>query len=127
MVQTISKLYSSSSPTFANISTLADTLEWTPIVAQKASEFFDSQGIDRRWTREMLEAATRVNYGQNIDSIHALEGLVSLAASGAASTKGGNYQVFERFLQHSNASVHLNTTVRAHHAAVYHVFETSCR
>ena len=48
---------------------------------------------------------------QNVDKIHALEGLCSLAASGAASVKGGNFQIFEHFLAASQASLHLNTTV----------------
>lgn len=60
-----------------------------------------------------MEAATRVNYAQNVNSIHALEGLCSLAAAGASSVKGGNYQIFEQFLERSGASVHLNTTTTA--------------
>jgi hypothetical protein len=49
---------------------------------------------------------------QNLDEIHALEGVCSLAATGATAVKGGNWQIFQRFLQESRAKVHLNTTVR---------------
>lgn len=49
---------------FHNISALASKLEWTDLVGQSTMEYLDSQGIDQRWTREMVEAATRVNYGQ---------------------------------------------------------------
>jgi len=73
----------------------------------------DSIGMDKRWTRELVEAATRVNYAQNVDEIHALSGLVSMAATGASSVKGGNYQVFEQFVDRSRAKLHLNTTVTA--------------
>lgn len=51
------------------------------------------------------------HYKQNIDQIHALEGMVSQAANGASGVQRGNYQIFEQFLAHSNAKVHLNTTV----------------
>ena len=52
---------------------------------------------------------------QDVDKIHALEGMVSLAASGAASVKGGNWQIFENFVAQSGARVFLNTTVSAPH------------
>ena len=59
----------------------------------------------------MVESATRVNYGQDADKIHALEGMCSLATDGASSVKGGNYQLFEEFVKRSNATVHFNTAV----------------
>lgn len=96
---------------FQNLTELVTDLEWKKVVSQTTSEFFDLQGIDRRWTREMVEGATRVNYGQDVDQIHALEGLCSLATTGASSVKGGNYQLFEQFVKRSNATLHLNTTV----------------
>ena len=46
-----------------------------------------------------------------MDKIHALEGMVSLAANGASTVKGGNWQIFEHFLAESKASLYLNTTV----------------
>ena len=52
-----------SSP-WSNVTALAYQLEWTDIINQSTMDYFDSQGIDARWTREMIEAATRVNYGQ---------------------------------------------------------------
>ncbi|CCM01254.1 uncharacterized protein FIBRA_03303 [Fibroporia radiculosa] len=111
MTEQIGLLYSERAPRFDNITALAETLHWLPYVARTAAEYFDTEGIDRRWTREMVDAATRVNYGQNVDAIHALEGMCSLAATGASSVKGGNFQIFEEFLKRSNASVYLNTAV----------------
>ncbi|KAI0828535.1 Prenylcysteine lyase-domain-containing protein [Trametes gibbosa] len=112
-VSIFQELYSSRSPRWSNITSVVSDLGWSDVIAQTTSEYFDLQGIDRRWTRELVEAATRVNYGQNVDRIHALEGLCSLAASGASSVKGGNFQLFEHFIAKSNASVYLNTTVKA--------------
>jgi len=81
------------------------------MIAQSTSEYLDTHGIAPKFTREMVEAATRVNYGQDSDQIHALEGACSLATTGATSIKGGNWQIFEQFLKRSQANVFLNTTV----------------
>ncbi|KAH8079076.1 FAD/NAD(P)-binding domain-containing protein [Cristinia sonorae] len=94
-----------------NVSEVSDRLGWPHFVSQSVSEYLDLQGIDRRWTRELVEAATRVNYGQDVDRIHALGGFVSLAATGASSVEGGNFQIFEQFVKHSKANVYFNTTV----------------
>ncbi|KAK7689579.1 hypothetical protein QCA50_007371 [Cerrena zonata] len=112
MINKFLSLYSweYSSP-FHNMTEVINDMEWTPYVSQTTSEFFDLQGVYKLWTREMIEGATRVNYGQDVDKIHALEGLCSLAANGASSVKGGNYQLFEEFVKRSNATVRLNTTV----------------
>jgi prenylcysteine oxidase / farnesylcysteine lyase len=66
MIKDIMNLYSpaAGSKPFTNITSLASELGWTDIAAQSTMDYFDSQGLDQRWTREMIEAATRVNYGQ---------------------------------------------------------------
>lgn len=48
---------------------------------------------------------------QNVDELHAVEGGVSLAATGARSIEGGNFQIFEQFLNRSGANIHLSTQV----------------
>lgn len=111
MVAQFLTLYTPRAPRFSNITTLASSLGWTPVIASTAAEYFDTQGVSRLFSRELIDAATRVNYGQDVDALHALEGLCSLAAEHAASVRGGNFQVFAQFLARSNASVHLNTEV----------------
>ena len=49
---------------WANITSLASAFGWSDIVGQTTADYFDSQGINKKWTMEMVEAATRVNYGQ---------------------------------------------------------------
>ncbi|KAI5123737.1 hypothetical protein M0805_000330 [Coniferiporia weirii] len=111
MVSKFVELYSPSSPSWSNITELVSELGWEELVAQTAAEHFDLQGVSLRFSREVIEAATRVNYGQNIDKIHAVEGAISIAASGAASVKGGNFQIFENFLTRSGATLRFNTSV----------------
>ena len=111
MVTQFLTLYSPNTPRFSNITTLASDLGWTPVIASTAAGYFDTQGVSRLFSRELIDAATRVNYGQDVDALHALEGMCSLAAENAASVRGGNFQVFAQFLARSNATVHLNTPV----------------
>jgi len=58
-----------------------------------------------------VEAATRVNYAQNVDEIHALEGACAMAGTGASGIAGGNFQIFEKFLNLSGANIYLSTPV----------------
>lgn len=117
---------------FTDITALASAIEWTDLVGNTTMEYFNTVlGGDGRFTREMIEGATRVNYGQvslvavhlmweaynvfvqNADRIHGFGGAASLAAEGASTLKGGNWQMFEQFIKRSGATVHLNTTVKS--------------
>lgn len=70
-----------------------------------------SQGVGENYAYEIVESASRVNYGQNLDYIHALMGTVSMATGGAKGIKEGNYRIFENFIQTSHAKLNLKTTV----------------
>ncbi|CAD6965948.1 unnamed protein product, partial [Tilletia laevis] len=67
--------------------------------------WFYSKGVGKLFVEEIIEAATRVNYGQDTNLMHALGAGVSLAASGARSIVGGNWQVFDSFAKHSGATI----------------------
>lgn len=111
LVETIKELYTPSIRTWTSIRNLADATKWLPITSQTAAEYMTGQGIGELFIHELQEAMTRVNYGQNVDEIHALMGSVSMATDGAVGVEGGNYKIFENFLKSSGASVHLNTKV----------------
>lgn len=83
---------------WATIEDLAKSMELNDLAAVNAGDYFYGQGIAKLFAEEMIEAATLVNYGQEIYSIHGVGGGVSLAASGAVGVSGGNYQLFEEFL-----------------------------
>lgn len=105
-------LYTPEAPRWDNISSLASSFEWTDMLAQTMAEYLDTLGVSPKFTREFVEAATRVNYGQEVDRIHALEGTCSMAASNACSIQGGNFQIFEQFLLRSKANLFLRAAVR---------------
>jgi prenylcysteine oxidase/farnesylcysteine lyase len=106
------RLYTPEAPRWDNISSLMSSFEWTAMLSQTTAEYLDTHGVSSNFIREFVESMTRVNYGQNVDEIHALEGIVSMATSGAAGIQGGNFQIFEQFLLRSNANLFLSNTVR---------------
>lgn len=57
-------LYASDSPKWEKISELANDLNWAPIVNTTTEEYLLTQGVSEKYISEIVEAATRVNYGQ---------------------------------------------------------------
>ena len=64
MIDRFVTVYEPSPPRWSNITSVVNDLELPEFTAQTMAEYLDLQGIDRRFTRELVEAATRVNYGQ---------------------------------------------------------------
>ncbi|KAG6885530.1 hypothetical protein C0993_000526 [Termitomyces sp. T159_Od127] len=104
-------IYSLDSPNWDSIADISAALDYSNMTRDTATSFFAQVGVAKRFASELIEGATRVNYGQNLDDIHALGGIVSLATDDARGIKGGNFQLFEQFLKRSGAHVHLNTQV----------------
>lgn len=80
MVNTFLQLYSPSygaSP-WQDLSHLAASFEWTSLINSTTVEYLDGQGINPKFTREMVESATRVNYGQVYNLPYMVRGLGSL-------------------------------------------------
>lgn len=110
MVMQFVSLYSSVHG-WSTVAEVSSRLGWAALTFQTLATYFGKEGVDKDFTNEVAEAFSRVNYAQNADQIHAVGGMVSSATTGAVSVEGGNYQVFEQFLKHSKASVHLSTKV----------------
>ncbi|KAI0035282.1 FAD/NAD-P-binding domain-containing protein [Vararia minispora EC-137] len=106
-------LYDSNSPRWSNISSIVEHLGWDAQVSQTGLDYFTAHGVSEKFAREIITAATRVNYAQDVDTIHGLEAAVSLAASGAAAVEGGNWRVFDQFVKRSGARLLLNTEVQS--------------
>ena len=98
---------------WSSVEEVSAMLNFTELTAIDSASYLVSQGVGEAFVYEFVEAATRVNYGHDIDKIHSVEGLVSMAANGAVSAVGGNFQIFANWLERSNAKVHLRTTVTA--------------
>ncbi|KZT56023.1 FAD/NAD(P)-binding domain-containing protein [Calocera cornea HHB12733] len=111
LISNLNALYTSPLPPFPTVDALSAALGFTPYTASDAKTYLASKGIRGLFPEELMDGATRVNYAQSIDEIHALGALVSMAANGANSVQGGNWQVFDHMLKDSGAKVRLNTTV----------------
>ncbi|KAJ1952976.1 hypothetical protein EC988_003262 [Linderina pennispora] len=83
----------------------------------KALEYYVSAGerVRRRFLDEVVTLATRVNYMQDIDTINLLSAHVSMAPTSedVYSVAGGNWQVFDRMIRESRATLNFNTTITA--------------
>lgn len=74
-------------------------------------KFLDKNSISSDFAREIIQASTRVNYGQNLGLIHGLGSMVCMATEGAMSVEGGNWRIFDGMLKASSATIQLNNTV----------------
>lgn len=112
MVDQVLNLYTSVTY-WTSVEELSNALNLTELVNVDAATYIASKGIKANFAHEIIEAATRVNYGQNLEDIHALGALVCMAASDAKALQDGNYRAFEGFLSASKANVHLNSHVNS--------------
>lgn len=74
-------------------------------------QFLRDNGVGEKFSREVIQASTRVNYGQNLGLIHGLETTVCMATDGAMAVEGGNWRIFDGMVKRSGAQVRLNTSV----------------
>lgn len=111
MINSYLALYSKDGPRWEKVEDASTALDFESITSSTTSEFLLSQGVSSNYIYEVVEAATRVNYGQDVDTIHALEGACSMAADNASGVSGGNFLLFEQFLKRSGANVFLKTPV----------------
>ncbi|KAG0010451.1 hypothetical protein BGZ81_002764 [Podila clonocystis] len=96
---------------FDSIAGFAERFNLHKVAAQFTDSFLDEQGIGKLYREEIVEVATRVNYGSNLNEIHALGALVTMAADDGLQIKGGNFQIFEGMVGKSQANVRLNTKI----------------
>lgn len=96
---------------FHSLSEATAAVDLPNVTAATGSEFLQANGISSRFSREIIQASTRVNYGQNLPLIHGLETMVCMATDGAVSVEGGNWQIFDAAVRASKAEVRLDTAV----------------
>ena len=77
----------------------------------KSEQLLEENKIYPPFSTDIIQAATRVNYAQNLAQIHGLEAMVCMATDGAMSVHGGNWQIFDQMLKHDTNTMRLNTRV----------------
>lgn len=96
---------------FASLDVLARLSGFLAYTETTAKSYFKEASVNDLLVKEFIQAATRANYAQNTNHLHALSSFVTLAASGAMSISGGNWKVFSEFIKSSNATLKLATAV----------------
>jgi len=96
---------------FASLSETVYALGLTAVTAATGEQYLNENGISAAFANDIIQASTRVNYAQNLSSIHGLETMVCMATEGAMSVKGGNWQIFSEMLKASGAHVYLTRAV----------------
>lgn len=105
------KMYEPEHFPFESLSEKAFELGLTTSTAMTGSQLLAANGINAAFAHDIAQASTRVNYAQNLDQIHGVETMVSMATDGAMSIQGGNWQIFNSMIENSGATLHLNTSV----------------
>lgn len=100
-----------STEAFESISEFAVRFKLDKVASQLSSLHLQENSISRQYSEEVVEVATRVNYGSNLDEIHALGALVTMAANDAVQIQDGNFQIFEGMVARSKAQVRMNTKI----------------
>ncbi|KAI5806328.1 putative prenylcysteine lyase [Geopyxis carbonaria] len=107
------QLYSAPLFPFPSLGGAVEAAGLLPATGVTGQQYLDANGIDGAgaYATELVQASTRVNYGQNLGLIHGVETMVCMAADGARAVEGGNWRIFAGMLEAAGATVRLNTTV----------------
>jgi len=96
---------------FPSVAEFTERFNLKQAAAVHSHVYLKDNNIDSLFSEEVIEVATRVNYGSNLNEIHALGALVSMAADDALQVQDGNFQIFEGMVARSQAEVRLNTKI----------------
>lgn len=112
-VQSFLKLYEEPLFPFKSLSDATYELGLTAVTAVTGEQYLRENQIGDLFAREVVQAATRVNYAQNLGLIHGLEAMVVMATDGAVGVEGGNWQIFQRMVDSATEDVRMGTKVSA--------------
>ncbi|KAF1810583.1 Prenylcysteine oxidase [Eremomyces bilateralis CBS 781.70] len=107
------KMYEEPFFPWSSLSDVALLLGLTQATAATGIEFLEKNGVGGLFAKEIVQASTRVNYAQELNEIHGLETMVSMAPEGAMAVEGGNWQMFAHMAKTASSDVRLNVTVSA--------------
>lgn len=110
-VATFLKLYEPPFFPFRSLTERAFELGLHKVTAVTGEQYLKDNGINAAFSRDIIQAATRVNYASNLAYIHGLEAMVSFATDGAHAVAGGNWRIFHNMVKRSRAAVKTNTQV----------------
>ncbi|SCV72807.1 BQ2448_4344 [Microbotryum intermedium] len=93
---------------FSSLFDFARATNLASMTGSTASDFLiNRHKVGSLFVKELVAAATQVNYGTPVSKIHAVGALVSLAASGASQVVNGNRRIFEHFVARSGSRLRM--------------------
>lgn len=98
---------------FASLSSVVEEAGLLEATTETGVQYLEKNGITGGFPADLIQASTRVNYGQNLGLIHGLETMVCMAAEGAVAVEGGNWRIFSGMVDASKAEARLETKVTA--------------
>lgn len=108
----LSFFYQSHFP-FTDLNTITKVSGFHAASSTTGEQYLQKAGVSESYYTEFLQSLARYNYAQNLNQIHAVGALVSLAANNAQQIEGGNWQIFDRMAKHSRATLKMGTSVEA--------------
>ena len=96
---------------FRSIQDAVDSTGLAEYTGRSGKEVLEKARVGELFSRDIIQASTRVNYASNLGGIHGLETLVCMAIEGAVAVEGGNWQIFDNMVYSSADEVYLNATV----------------
>lgn len=112
-ITTFLKMYDAPVFPFRSLGEAAYDLGLTAATAATGKQYLKEHNIGDAFANDIVQAATRVNYAQNLPLIHGLETMACMATDGAVSIKGGNWQIFDHMVRNATSDVRLETNVTA--------------
>lgn len=64
MLNQFLQLYATDTPKWDDVASLSETFGWMNFTEQTTASYFSSHGVSDQYIYEVIEAGTRVNYGQ---------------------------------------------------------------
>ncbi|KAG0578326.1 hypothetical protein KC19_4G014400 [Ceratodon purpureus] len=112
MLDKFLKLYGKDRPAFDSVEEMLKSVDLYNDTQYTLEELLLNAGLSRLLIDELITITMRINYGQNV-SISGLAGGVSLAGAqgGLWAVVGGNWQLADGLIRHTNASLSLNHKV----------------
>ncbi|KAK5133034.1 hypothetical protein LTR08_008239 [Meristemomyces frigidus] len=105
------KMYDAPVFPFASLTQAVEDVGLLSVVSATGEQYMLENGIKGDFGHDIVQASTRVNYAQNLKHIHGLEAMVCMAAEGAMSVEGGNWQIFYNMIAAAQATTLLGTQV----------------
>lgn len=109
-VSKLKRIYSPNFFPFMSLTSVLQDLELTEETSITGSQLLDKYKVGTPFQRDLINAWTRRDFGQNLGQISGLAAMTSPDDGGDMTIEGGHWTLFEEMITASKAELNLNTT-----------------